>query len=379
MGALEPRACRRVEEMQAFATGAESERADGRNIDRPGEPREERERSDPPVHEGFAPRARREFDRDGKRRGGGQRALARREKILGPHAENGEDEAGPQACAAKMRAVLERQAGPLGAHGKQVHGRGPEKARGGRRRRAGVELVGAARGDDPAAVEQHEAVGERQRLGLVLQRKHRGRAGLAPQRRELEAQRRALGGVEAAERLVEQQSRRPGREGARERGPRPFARGDSACAAGERWAEAEGVGCAQGGLLRVPALQAAGAEPPDDVVIEIASRLERVRIDEFGELGPSDPPGLADVLADLDHAGVRLLAPRDEAQERRLAGARRADQRAGGPRRDLERDVVERLAAASQGSGDVGDDDRGQASKAPAGRTRPHLIVTRRP
>jgi hypothetical protein len=83
--------------------------------------------------------------------------------------------------------------------------------------RAVVDLLGGAGLDHGSLAHHGHAVGERQRLLLVVGDEHRGRLRLAQDQLELAAQPRPQRCVERRERLVEQHDLGTGRERAGER------------------------------------------------------------------------------------------------------------------------------------------------------------------
>ena len=161
-------------------------------------------------------------------------------------------------------------------------------------------------------------------------------------RRKPLAQLGAYAGIERAERLVEQEHLRLGRERAGE--PHPLALPSR---------ELGGIPVAEALQLHqvkqlVHALTDLGPRPfphlePEGDVLANGHVLERGVVLEDEADVPLLRRERRRVLArEEDFAGVGRLEPRDDPQQRRLPGATRPEQRRQRPALDLERDVVDR-------------------------------------
>ena len=193
-----------------------------------------------------------------------------------------------------------------------------------RRGRIAVDLHRRADLLDHALVHHDDAVGHRQRLFLVVRDHDRRDAELSLQRADLLAQAHALERVERRQRLVEQQQPRRGGERARQRDALLLAAGKlrrklgpAARQADELQQFVDALGDLRLGVLAVD--QAVG-----DVVGDAQVREQRIRLehDAVVALGRRQPRDVA--LALQDGAGGLRLEPGDDAQQRRLAAARRA-------------------------------------------------------
>ena len=211
-----------------------------------------------------------------------------------------------------------------------------------------VELARAADLLDPAVVHDRDPVGDGHRLLLVVRDQDGRDVDLVVQPAQPLAQLGAHLGVERAERLVEQQHLRLDRERAGERHALALAAGElvgvALLVAGEPDDLEQLVDARGDPVLRL----LADLHPERDVVAH-GHVLERgVVLEHEADPAPlrRHPGGV--VAADHDRAGVRLLQPRDDAQQRGLAGAARAQQRRERAVGDLERHAVERDEVAER-------------------------------
>ena len=203
-----------------------------------------------------------------------------------------------------------------------------------------------------AGLEQHDAVGDRHRFGLVVRHMDRREPERGDQQAQPAARVLAQSGVEIGQRLVEQDHRRRVDQRARDgdalllpagklrRQPR-----------GER-AEIELRQHSVDALRDLVGRDVAQLEAGRDVLEHRAVRPQRVRLEHEAE------PALLrrqvdaargveeNALADRNRAGVRPLQAGDGAQQRGLAAAGGAEQRdrfAGG---DGQRDALQNFGAA---------------------------------
>jgi hypothetical protein len=77
-----------------------------------------------------------------------------------------------------------------------------------------------------------------------------------------------------------------------------------------------------------------------DVLADRQRRIQRIELEDHGDVAPLRRQLVHPLPRDHDVARRRPLQPRDHAQGRRLAAARRAEQREEAPALDLEGDVV---------------------------------------
>ncbi len=192
-------------------------------------------------------------------------------------------------------------------------------------------------------VHDDDLVGDLDRLLLVVRDEDRRDVHLVVQPQQPLAQLLAHARVERAERLVEQQHLRLGRERARERHALPLAAGEL-----RRIALAEPVELHELEQLvrRARAISAFGRstdrEPERDVVPHRHVLERRVVLEDEADAALLRRERRRLLAGDHDLAGVGRLEPRDHAQQRRLAAAARPEQRRQRAALDRDRDVVER-------------------------------------
>ena len=215
-----------------------------------------------------------------------------------------------------------------------------------RLRRVLVDLLGRAQLLDHAVVHDGDPVGHRERLLLVVRHVDERDADLALDPLELDLHLLAQLEVERAERLVEQQQRRPVHERPRQRDALAHAarelRGPVLGPVAER-DEIERLGHALADL-RLGHL--APPQPERDVLGHVEVLEQRVGLEHRVDVALVGRHG-GDVLAvEPDRARRRLLEAGDQPQGRRLAAARRPEQREELPLPDLQRHVLDRLEVA---------------------------------
>ena len=188
-----------------------------------------------------------------------------------------------------------------------------------------VDVLGRALLDDGAVPHQRDPVGERERLLAVVRDEDDGDVDRAQDPRELVPHRGAQVRVDVRPRLVEEHQLRPGRERAR---------------------QCDALLLAAGELVRVPVAEPAevderehggnagpslGATQPEaDVLGDGQVGEEGVVLEDHPDLAAlgRHPGAVAGDghARDLDGAGLGLLEAGDQAQQRRLAAAGRAEQ-----------------------------------------------------
>ena len=232
------------------------------------------------------------------------------------------------------------------------------------RRAAGQQLGVGAAVDDPAALEVHHLVGQRDR-GLAVGDHDQRRVG-APCVAERGEDARLDLGVDRRGGVVEDQQPRPADQRAGQRDPLPLAAGERGAAlaqlgvepVGERGDEAVGLGGAQRRPHLLVGHVRAEGDVAADVVVEEERRLRHQRRDP-GQLAAVE---VAQVDAvEQDPAAVGVDQPGQQRGERALAGRGGADDRDGAARLDGEVDVLEQPLAGRVGVAQVLDLEPGAA------------------
>jgi hypothetical protein len=197
-------------------------------------------------------------------------------------------------------------------------------------RRLGDELR-RRRNLTQAALHEHaDAIGERRRVFEVVRDEQRRKREVAEDRAKLGPHLGTRMRIERGHRLVEQQYVGLTRERSRKRDSLALAAGELA---GPRVREVVDVQSLE---------QAVDTAPERDVSLDGQVREERVLLKNQPDgalLGRDVRACVEPRAATFDPARARTREARDRAQDRRLAGARRADERQRLPRRDLERYV----------------------------------------
>ncbi len=228
-----------------------------------------------------------------------------------------------------------------------------------------IDIVRRADLLDPALAHHHHAVGEFQRLFLVVGDEQRGVAGAVVQLAQPFAQFLAHQRVERAERLVEQQhlrldGKRAGERHALALAARELRRETPAIALQLDQREQILDPLADLGVRRAlsarPRAQAEG-----DVLGDIHVPEQRIILEHEADAAPAHRHGERIAAIEQHAPAARLLEPGNDAQQRRLAGAGRPEQRDQFARLDVERDVGERGGAGGAealADGFDGDGDR---------------------
>ena len=215
-------------------------------------------------------------------------------------------------------------------------GTAPEQVGAGERRDErvcrSVDELGRGRELAQPAVDDHaDLLGERGGVFEVVRDEDRRQRELVQQLLQLRAHRSFRVGVEGGERFVEQDHAGPARERAGERDALALATGERRRPSVREVRDAESFEVLVGALL-------AGV---GDVLADGQVREERVFLEDEPDsplVGLAEETALAvepDVVAERDPPARRPDEPRDRAQHRGLAGARRADEGDGAD--DLER------------------------------------------
>ena len=209
---------------------------------------------------------------------------------------------------------------------------------------------------DDAAIEHHQPVAERHRLDLVVGDEDAGGLQPALQLADLVAHLHAQLGVEVGERLVEEEGLGLAHDGPAHGDPLALAAGELAGLAVEQLREPENARRIGHALLDHGLGRAQVLEPIGHVLPHGHVRVERVVLEDHGDVALGglqvvDPP-----LADMDVAGGRRLQPGDDPQQGGLAAARRPEDDEKLAVGDLDRDLLQDLDAA-EALDDVGDGD----------------------
>ena len=173
-------------------------------------------------------------------------------------------------------------------------------------------------------VDDGDAVAHAHRLDLVVGHIDRGDADPLLELLDLQAGRGAQFGVEVRERLVEQQRGRLAHQRARERDTLAFAAGELARPPVEQMPDAEQLRRPLDLLVDFGARNALRPQRKGDVVAHREMRIEAVALEHHRHAAGARRNIVDDVAADQKVAAGLLLEPADDAQERRLAAARRA-------------------------------------------------------
>ena len=233
------------------------------------------------------------------------------------------------------------------------------------------DLGGAAHLLDPALVHHDDAVGDLERLLLVVRHEDAREPDLVVEAPQPAPQLLAHLRVEGAEGLVEEEDPRLDGEGAGEGHALPLAPGELG-----RQAVGEPVELDELEELRhlLPDLRLARpggprphAQPEGDVLEDAHVTEERVVLEDEADAAPAHVLPRLVLSLEEDLPGVGPLEAGDDPQEARLARARRAEEGHELPRRDVEAHVVHGDEVAEP-LGDATDLDAHAAS--PARRTR---------
>ncbi len=226
----------------------------------------------------------------------------------------------------------------------QVHLRAADEAGDEQRGRARVDLRGRADLFDPARVEHGHARRQGHRLELIVRDvdDRHGQAG--EQRLQLGARVLPQQGVEVRQRLVEQEERRLAHERPGEGDPLPLTARQGDRPPVEQGRDAQPVRDPADTLPRPVLRDAAQPERDGDVLVRRHVRVERVALEDHGDVaGPRieirDP-----LAADEDVARVGVLQSGDQPEQRRLAAS-------GGPEHGQRLAVVHRARDAAHGVG----------------------------
>ena len=223
-----------------------------------------------------------------------------------------------------------------------------------------VELARAADLLEPPVVDDRDLVGDLHRLVLVVRHEHRRHVHDVVELPQPLAELGADAGVERAERLVEEEHLRLGRERAGEAHALPLPARELRRVAVAEVLELHEVQELVDALgdLRLRAL--AHLEAERDVLAHGHVLERRVVLEDEADVALLRRERRRVLAGEEDLAGVGRLEPGDDPEQRRLARAARPEERRERARLDVERDVVERDEVA-EALRDVADENGHQA------------------
>lgn len=200
--------------------------------------------------------------------------------------------------------------------------------------------------DDLAAFHDRDAVRHGERLFLIMGYEHGRRACAADNAADLGAQRDANLGVERRQWLIEQQYRRIGRQGARERHSLLLAAGELMWVALRQLADARQRAQLVDACIDRRFRPPAQAQRKANIAAHRHGRKQRVGLEyeadvAFARRQRLDPPAVDQELASV---GTREAG--DDPEQGRLAAAGTADESDEFTGGDLERDIVDRANVA---------------------------------
>ena len=194
-----------------------------------------------------------------------------------------------------------------------------------------------------AVVHDHDAVGERHRLDLVVGDIDRGGLHHLVHALDLDPHLHAQLGVEVGQRLVEQKDLRVAHDGAAHRDALALAAGQRLRLAVQQLGDVENARRIVDALLDLVLGELAQLQPERHVLERRHVRVKRVILKHHGDVAVFRRQVVDDLAADIDVARGDFLEARDHAQRGRLAAARWADQHDEFVVGDIEIDAAHRL------------------------------------
>ncbi len=243
-----------------------------------------------------------------------------------------------------------------------------EEACNGRRDRPLEQLARLVMLDDAPLQHQRDALAQFGGLGAVVRDDDRRELSLALESDEELPQLRAAVGIHRRQRLVQQEQCGVGAEGAGERHALLLSAGEPADAAVGEADEPDVVEAGAGACAALAARDARGAERERDVLghVEVRQKSRLLEDDRDATLVGRNVGKRA--AASADHAGVERGQPGDRAQQRRLARARRADERCRANRPGRGGSMPRRTGAATRPRRRASHADRRRRVTAGSGR-----------
>src|SRR6185503_9853651 len=296
------------------------------------------------VDKSFGTDALDRLDREAERHAAGNR-FVRDDEILRANAEN----AGlaDSAIAGQLRFQF------IGAQRHQIHRWRADEGgdEGGRRLLVDIERIADLL--DLAAVHDHQNIGQRHRLELVMGDVDRCRGEAALQFPDLDPHRDAQLGIEVRQRFVEQEHLWLPHDGAAHRHALALAAGQLPRLALQHRAEFENPRGFLDARLDLGFGHAAVAQAVGHVVVNGHVRVERVVLEHHRDIAIGRLDLVDDATADVDLTAGDGLQACDHAQQRGLAAAGRPDQHAELAVADVEIDALDGFEAAGIGFPDV--------------------------
>ena len=248
----------------------------------------------------------------------------------------------------RQRELAEPKRVAVGERLDQVHRRRADERRDEEVVRAGVQLLGAVALQDVTVSHHRDPLAERHRLGLVVRHVHRRDAEPLVQLRERGAHADAKLRVEVRERLVEQEGLGLPDDRAAHRDALALPARELRRPPVEQVGEAEQFGDVGDAPRDLVLRRPPGAQAVAEVLAHGHVRIERVALEDHGDVArPRREVGDVPV-ADRDRAAGHVLEPGEQPEQRRLAAARRADEHQELAVADLQGDVVDGLDRAER-------------------------------
>src|SRR5215216_1010650 len=247
----------------------------------------------------------------------------------------------------------------VGAQRHQIHRRRADEGgdKGGRGLLVDVERIADLL--DLATIHDHENIGQRHRLELVVGDVDRGRGQAALQFADFDPHRDAQLGVEVRQRLVKQEHLWLPHDGAAHRHALALAAGQLPRLTLEHRAEFENAGGFPHPRLDLGLGHAAVAQAVGHVVVDGHVWVERVVLEHHRDVAVGRLNLVDDAPADIDLAAGDGLEACDHAQQRGLAAAGRADQHAELAVADVEIDALDGFEATGISFSDITERDVG--------------------
>src|SRR5499426_3716932 len=257
----------------------------------------------------------------------------------------------------------------------EIHRRRADEARDEQVLRPVVKLERRADLFHQAVMHDHDAVGERHGLDLIVGDVDGRSFQALMQFLDFGAHGDAKLGVEIRQRLVEQEHLRIAHDGAAHGDALALAAGELARIAAEQGAEAENIGGPAHALLDLALRCAAQHEREAHIGGDGHVRIERVVLKHHGNVALLRRHAIDDALADADFAGGDVLEPSDHPQQGRLAASRGSHEHDEFAVVDEDVDAVDDLDR-SKGLSDVADRDRSHGTP-PVARALPGAPLKR--
>ena len=289
-------------------------------------------------------------------RGGGPAGLSRAElQVLGPHqhARLGRPRRARPLDAAELDDAARQRIGVAVEAVDPAEELGDEGVR-----RGAVQRLRVADLNDRAGVHDRQAIGDRERLVLVVGDMHGGDAEPAQQLGELVAQRFLQLGVERGERFVEQQHARPHRDRTGEGDALPLPARKLGRTLGLEAVETHQIDQLADRATALGLVDAAHEQAIADVRRDRHLREQRVALEHHADAALLHRPRGHVLVAEADPAaGIGRLQAGEQAQQRRLAATRGAEQGNHLAGLDGQRRGFEAAGAVGIGLGAVDDLD----------------------